>query len=118
MVVMSRMLGWRADLAKLTDLNRRIVAVIGLAIVIVMCGLGVVVMAAADELARGGRLAASVTAFLAVFLGYRAAVQWLVYGPLWSSSRRGKASHRALGILFSLQALAYATACVHAAFER
>jgi hypothetical protein len=106
---------WAGELARLSPLNRRMVQVIGLAIVLVMCGLGGVVLVAADHLVRGGRLALALDAFLAVFLGFRAFVQWRVYAPLWPTSRGGRLTHVALGLLFTLQSLVYALAGLHGA---
>jgi hypothetical protein len=111
MMAAGRMLNWREQLSALTPLNRRIVQVIGLAIVLVMCGLGAVLVVAADELVRGGRLATGVSAFVAVFLGYRAWVQWVVYAPIWPRHLPGRLCHWALALMFSAQATVYAAAC-------
>lgn len=116
MFAAGRMLRWDSELGRLSPINRRIVRVIGLAIVIVMCGLGAVVVVAAEDIARGDAvLATGVSGFLACFLGFRTFVQWVVYARVWPADRWGRLSHISLGLLFSFQTLVYASACAHAA---
>jgi hypothetical protein len=109
MLIAPRMLQWKDDLARLQPINRRIAQVLGVAIVIVVLGLGAVVMLAADELVNSSRLAAGMTAFLAVFWLYRAIVQVLVYRRMWPRGPVGLASH------FGLTALFFALSAIYSA---
>jgi len=99
MIVAPRMLGWERDLARLEPINRRIVRVIGVAIMIVVIGLGIVVMAAPGEMLEGN-LGAGLGCFLGIFWLYRAVVQVLVYRHVWPEGRLGRASHYGLSLLF------------------
>jgi hypothetical protein len=101
-----RMLGWKQDLARLEPINRRIVQVIGAAIMIVVIGLGIVVMAAPGELLTT-RLGAALACFLGVFWLYRAVVQVVLYRRIWPHGRLGRASHYALSLLFFALTAAY-----------
>ncbi len=103
-----KMLNWKAELAKLTPINARIYVVIGVAITIVVIGLGIVVMSASAELAAGGRLAAGVMAFLAVFWAYRAAIQIFLYTNIWPGGWMGRLSHVGLALLLTYLAVSYA----------
>lgn len=113
MLMAPRMLGWKEDLAKLSVINRRIVQVIGIAIVIVGVGTGIVVACAADDLVSGSRLATGFTAFLAFFWGYRAAVQVLLYLRIWVKGLLGTLSNYGLAVLFVFLTAAYLIAFVH-----
>lgn len=107
MIVAPRMLGWQDDLAQLQPINRRIVKVMGLAIMLVVLGMGVVVMVGAAELAAGGRLAGGVCAFLGVFWLYRALVQMVLYRRVWPTDVIGRLSHYGLSVLFVFLSGAY-----------
>jgi hypothetical protein len=112
MVAAPRMLGWQQDLERLQPINRRIVKVIGLAIVIVVLGLGMVVASAPGELLNGGRLALGLTSFLAVFWLYRAVVQVTLYARIWPGGFLGRASFYGLSVLFFALAGMYLAAFV------
>lgn len=112
MFAAGKLLDWRGQLALLSPVNRRILRVIVLAIVVVMLGLGAVVVASARELAAGSRPGGLLAGFLALFLGYRAFVQWVIYAPVWPRGPVGRASHVALGSMFSFQTVIYLGACL------
>lgn len=107
MIAAPRMLGWKEDLGQLQPINRQIVKVIGIAIMIVVLGMGAVVMVGAGELAQGGPLAVGVCAFLSVFWFYRATVQVTLYRKIWPGGVIGRFSHHGLSLLFYFQAAAY-----------
>lgn len=107
MLIAPRMLGWRDDLAKVTPINRRIIAVMGLGIVLTVLGLGVVVMVAAEEIAAGSLLGAALAAFLGIFWTYRGAVQVVLYSQVWPAHGPGRLSHYGLAVLFAVLALVY-----------
>lgn len=106
MIAAPRMLGWKQDLGQLETINRRIVQVIGVAIMIVVVGLGIVVMVAPGEL-LSTRLGAALAGFLGVFWLYRAAVQVLLYRRIWPKGWLGRASHYGLSLLFFALAAIY-----------
>jgi hypothetical protein len=100
MVAAPRMLGWKQDLAQLQPINRQIVQVIGIAIMIVVIGLGIVVMIGSAELVSGSPLAGGLTCFLGVFWLYRGAIQVGLYRRIWPGGWLGRASHHGLTVLF------------------
>ena len=99
MIAAPRMLGWKQDLAQLEPINRRIVQVIGIAIMIVVIGLGIVVMIAPGDL-LSTRLGAALAGFLMIFWLYRAVVQVLLYRRIWPKGWLGQVSHYGLSLLF------------------
>jgi uncharacterized protein YjeT (DUF2065 family) len=104
------MLGWKEDIAKLSEINRNIVKVIGGAIVLVVIGTGIVVLIGADQLAAGGRLAAAFCAFLGVFWLYRGTVQVTLYAKIWPGGLLGRLSYLGLSLLFFFLTAAYCAA--------
>jgi hypothetical protein len=112
MMVAPRMLGWKEDLEKLATMNRRIVKVIGLAIVLVGVGTGAIVACAADEMVSGSRLACGLSLFLGVFWGYRALVQYFLYFRIWPKGFMGRLSNYGLAALFTFQSIVYLAAFV------
>jgi hypothetical protein len=113
MMMAPRMLDWKDDLAKLSVINRRIVQVIGIAIVIVGVGTGIVVACAADEMVKGGKLATGLSLFLAVFWGYRGLVQYTLYLRIWVKGWLGTISNYGLAALFTLLTVIYLIAFIH-----
>jgi hypothetical protein len=107
MIVAPRMLGWADDLSKLQPINRRIVKVMGLAIMIVVLGTGVVVMIGCSQLADGGPLAVAFCTFLGVFWLYRGLVQVVLYRRIWPGGVVGQLSHHGLTLLFFALTAAY-----------
>ena len=112
MMMAPKMLGWKEDLSKLQLINRRIVMVIGVAIVIVGVGTGILVASAAGEMVGGGRLATGLCLFLAVFWGYRGAVQFLLYFKIWGTDLLGRLSNYGLCLIFVFLTAVYAVAFV------
>jgi hypothetical protein len=112
MMMAPRMLGWKEDLAKLSVINRRIVMVIGVAIMLVGVGTGIVVACSADNMVAGTRLAAGFSAFLAVFWGYRGTVQVALYLRIWPRGFLGVVSNYGLVALFGFLTLVYFAAFV------
>ena len=110
MLIAPSVLGWKDDLAKLEPINRRIVQVIGIAIVIVGVGTGIIVVLAPAEVAGASRAGTGLAAFLGVFWGYRALVQVTLYARIWPRGPLGRLSHYGLTALFFFQAIVYLTA--------
>ncbi len=112
MMMAPKMLGWKDDLAKLSTINRRIVKVIGVAIVIVGVGTGAIVVCAGGEMVSGSHLAIGLSLFLGIFWGYRAMVQYLLYFRIWGKGFMGAFSNYGLAALFTFQTLVYLIAFV------
>jgi hypothetical protein len=107
MAMAGRLLDWRGQLRLLDPLNRSLVLGIGVGIMIAMTGLGVLVVCRPASLVNGDPMGRLLAAFLAVFLGYRALVQWVAYGPIWPRRRLGRGTHWLLGLQFTFQAIVY-----------
>ena len=117
MIVAPRMLGWKEEMAAMSPINRRIVQVMGLAIMLTVLGTGVVVAWGAQEIAAGTPLGAALATFLAVFWTYRAAVQIVVYHRIWPGGFIGRASHYGLCLLFTCLTAVYAAAAIRPLLE-
>jgi hypothetical protein len=100
-------LSFADELAALGPLGARIVRVMALGIMLCVFGLGVVVLLAAESVARGGRLGAGLAIFLGSFWSWRALVQLRVYARLWPSSALGRLTHVGLCLLFTGQGAAF-----------
>ena len=109
MILAPRMLRWSDELRTLSPLSRRIIGVIGLAIVLVVQGTGIVTLIGAQEIARGTPLGSSFAALMATFWGYRALMQ-RAYAPLWPPGTLGWISHVGLSCVFWTQACLFAAA--------
>jgi len=87
-------LGWRADLAKLSLVNRQIFLVHGAFIVLTVVLFGLLSLCFAAELAAPSPLARAVLGGLALFWGLRLATQLFIYDrSLWRGHRRNTAVH-------------------------
>ncbi len=107
MLYAPRMLDWESDLSKISVINRRIVQVMGGAIMLTVLGTGLVVAVGSDDLAAGGTLATALCVFMCVFWTYRAAVQMFLYSRIWPQGALGRISHYALCVLFSFLSVVY-----------
>ena len=92
-------LNWKEELKRLSPLNGRIYIVIALAITFVGLGLGAVVLIGAGDIASGSRLGIALCLFLAIFWGYRAAVQVFLYSKIWIGGSFGWLTHHGLTAL-------------------
>lgn len=110
MLLAPRILRWREDFARLQPINLRILRVVLAAIVLTVFGLGCIVSIQARALVEAPAVGQALLAFLAVFWGYRAWVQWFAYRAVWPRSPAGRFSYYALGALFLLQSVGYALA--------
>lgn len=97
-----RMLRWGDDLAAVSPLSRRIIKVIGLAIIIVVQGTGVVAMVGAADIAVGARVGVAFSGFLGAFYLFRTGAQ-RAYAPFWPRTRGGRLAHLGLSALFTTQ---------------
>jgi hypothetical protein len=101
-------LGWRADLAKLTDFNRRFVWVTGGYIVFTYLAFGVLTLVLHDELVRGDRAAVGLAAFIGLYWLVRIVVDATAFrGAPWPQGPLFRLGHAALLALFGYFAVVY-----------
>lgn len=112
MIVAPKMLEWKKEMAMLTPINRRIVQVIGIAIMLTVLGMGLVVAWGAAEIAAATPLGLALAIFLTVFWAYRGTVQFVVYHRIWPGGFLGRASHYGLCLLFTFLTLVYGAAAI------
>jgi hypothetical protein len=83
-----RRFGWRADLAKLSLLNRQIFQVHSIFLVLILALFSALLLACGDALLEPTRLSRAVLIGLTIFWGVRAATQWWFYSPeIWRGNR-------------------------------
>lgn len=90
---------------KLSPLARRIVAVLGISVVVVLVALGALLAAYPDD-ALGTPFGRATCAFLGAFWFLRLVVQ-LYYHRYWPRGGEGLAAHAALVVIFALQSVGY-----------
>lgn len=112
MAAAPRMLKWGDQLASLDPLSRRIIHVIGVAIILVVQGTGVVGCVGAADIASGTALGTAYSGFAGLFWAYRASIQSWAYRPLWPANCLGRASHVSLVLLFWTQATIFIAVCL------
>lgn len=105
-----KMLNWKEDLAQLIPINRWIFKVIGGGIMFYALGSGVVVVCAAEEIAKGGGLATAFSGFLCLSWIYRGGVQVFLYSRIWPEGWLAKISHYFMSALFAFLTVVYGIA--------
>jgi hypothetical protein len=101
-------LGWRTDLARLTDFNRRFVWVAGGFIVLTYLGFGVLTLLLHDEMLRGDRSAVALAGFIGVFWLVRVVVDATAFRHApWPAGRLFRLGHVALVTLFGYFVVVY-----------
>jgi hypothetical protein len=101
-------LGWRADLARLTDFNRRFVWVAGGFIVFTYLGFGVLTLLLHDEMVRGDRSAALLAGFIGLYWLVRIVVDATAFRSApWPRGRLFRLAHLALVALFGYFVVVY-----------
>ena len=108
-------LGWRTDLAELTDFNRRFVWVAGGFLVFTYLGFGVLTLVLHDEMVRGDRSAVALAAFIGLYWLARVAIDVTAFrNAPWPPGILFRLGHAALVALFGYFAAVYlALAAVH-----
>lgn len=102
---------WREELARLSLLNRQIFIVHTLFICLVLVLVGSLSLLAPHTLLEPSRLSKLVLGGLALFWGFRLAVQWLVYDPrLWRGDRFNTFVHFALTAVWTYLTAVYSAA--------
>ena len=103
-----KQLGWQADLAKLTLLNRQIFLVHVGFIVLILVLFGTLALFFAGDLAAPSRLARAVLAGLTLFWGLRLLTQQFIYGrSLWRGNRRNTVLHILASLLWAYFAVVF-----------
>lgn len=101
-------LGWREDLAKLTEFNRKLMWTYGAFTVLTILAFGVLTLALHDELLRGDRAALGLAAFIAVYWIARILVDLFYFGhDGWPRGRGFVLGHALLLALFGALAGTY-----------
>jgi hypothetical protein len=101
-------LGWRADLARLTDFNRRFVWVASGFIVFTYLGFGVLTLLLHDEMVRGDRSAALLAGFIGLYWLVRIVVDATAFrGAPWPRGWLFRLAHLALVALFGYFVVVY-----------
>ncbi len=101
------MFHWKEDLAKLTEINRRIFRVMTGGMLILVLGTGVLVMLAPGEIVGGGRLGTAFSGFLFLVWLYRGSAQVFLYGHLLPPGWVTRFAHYGMVSLFAFQASVY-----------
>ena len=117
MIVAPKMLNWKEEMTAMSPINRRIVQVMGIAVILTVLGLGLVVAFGAEEIAGGTPLGTGLALFLGIFWSYRAGVQILLYHRIWPGGLVGRGSHYGLCLLFTGQSLVYLAAAIRPLLE-
>ncbi len=108
-----RVLDWRAVLAPLPPLLRRMFWVYGVFIVLVIIGFATLSVCHAGELASGSPLARGLCAFIAAFWGLRLAVQFFVFDATpWLTNRWLKLGYHTLTAGFTFFTAVYTIAAL------
>ena len=110
--VESSLLKWKEEFAKLSPVNVWTFKVMMMGIMIYAVGAGVVVVWAAEEIAKGGRLAAAFSGFLCVTWIYRGLIQILLYSRIWPGGWKARSFHYFLCLLCAFLAVVYGIAWV------
>jgi hypothetical protein len=101
-------LGWHADLAKLTDFNRRFVWVAGGYIVFTYLAFGVLTLVLHDEMVHGDRAAVALAAFIGLYWLARLVVDVTAFRAApWPPGWLYRLGHAALLALLSYFAVVY-----------
>ncbi len=105
---------WRADMAKLSLLNRQIFQAHSVFLVLVLALSSVLLLTSADALLEPSRLSRAILLGLTIFWGLRMLMQWFFYSPvIWRGNRLFTTMH----VVFSM-AWIYMTALFGAALWR
>lgn len=104
MIIGQHYLGWRADLARLTPVSRRLVVALGIGIVLYVVGTGIITLLYPRAMAES-ELGQALCALQAVAWSARALQQLLGLGPLWPKQVRWL--HLSLATIYSTLGLTY-----------
>jgi hypothetical protein len=86
--------GWRADMAKLSLLNRQIFQAHSVFLVLILALSSALLLTSADALLEPSRLSRAILLGLTIFWGLRMVMQWFFYSPdTWRGNRFFTAMH-------------------------
>jgi hypothetical protein len=106
-----RRFGWKAELARLSPLNRQMFLVHTFFVCLVLVLIGSLSLGAPSALLEPTRLARLALAGFALFWAIRLVFQWTVYGSaLWKGNRFNTAMHWAFTVLWIYLTWVYAWA--------
>lgn len=91
--------GWRADLAKLSLLNRQIFQAHSVFLVLILGLSSALLLTSADALLEPSRLSRAILIGLTIFWGLRMVMQWFFYSPdIWRGNRFFTTMHIAFSV--------------------
>jgi hypothetical protein len=94
-------LGWKADLAKLTPFNRKLMWVHGGFAIYTIVSFGVLTLLLHDEILRGDRAGLALAAFIGIYWLLRVVVDFTYYDHAdWPQGKGFVAGHALLTLLF------------------
>lgn len=97
-VFVPRRFGWRAELSRVSLLNRQVFQVHAVFLVVTLTLFAALLLTSADALLERTRLARAMLLGLTLFWGLRMAMQWFYYSPaIWRGHRFNTRMH----VLFS-----------------
>jgi hypothetical protein len=106
--------GWRADMAKLSLINRQIFQAHSVFLVLILALSSAFLLTSADALLEPSRLSRAILLGLTIFWGLRMVMQWFFYSPdIW----RGRRFFTVMHVVFSITWI-YMTAVFGAALWR
>jgi hypothetical protein len=80
--------GWRADMAKLSLLNRQIFQAHSVFLVLILALSSTLLLTSAEALLEPSRLSRAILLGLTIFWGLRMVMQWFFYSPdIWRGNR-------------------------------
>lgn len=80
--------GWRADLSRVSLLNRQIFQAHSVFLVLIVALSSALLLTSADALLEPSRLSRAILAGLTIFWGLRMVMQWFFYSPdIWRGNR-------------------------------
>ena len=91
--------GWRADLSRVSLLNRQIFQVHSVFVVLILALSSALLLTSADALVEPSRLSRAILLGLTIFWGLRMLMQWCFYSPdIW----RGHRFFTTMHVVFSM----------------
>lgn len=98
-VFVPRRLGWRAELSRVSLVNRQIFEVHAIFLVLTLALMSALLLTSADALLEPTRLARAVLVGLTLFWGLRMLMQWFYYSP---ATWRGQPFNTVMHVVFSV----------------
>jgi hypothetical protein len=103
--------GWRADMAKLTPINRQIFQAHSVFLVLILALSSALLLTSADALLEPSRLSRAILLGLTIFWGLRMLMQWFFYSPdTWRGNRFFTTMHVVFSVTWIYMTAVFGTA--------